>query len=86
MGNLKQSLCISSGVNFTNLCAPGKKLPHTSIVKKFAVQFHQQNAEICQTLFAVCQICVPKKSFSSFAHKKKPGEYVGEIDPWREEL
>jgi len=69
-------LTLSSGLNFTNLCAPSKKSTVHSVQIKIRSSISPTKckpnlcAEICQTLFAICQICAPKKSFSSCARKK----------------
>jgi hypothetical protein len=59
--------------------------------EKFAVQFHQQLTlqflsfkdlilrTFCQTLFAICPICVLKKASHPIC-VKRPIEYVDEID------
>jgi len=64
---LKRKSLYRQGLNFTNLCATGEKLPAHSVRQK-----------ICHpiSLFHnLSQICEPKKA-------KKPNKYVGEIDHW----
>jgi len=63
-------------VDFIKLYSTGKKTPAYSIWQKILHSISQSKfkpdlcAEICQTLFAVCPYCGPKKAFHPVCAKK----------------
>jgi len=80
-----------SGVNFTKFCAPSKRLLvhsfrqkiYSSISTIFCVD---KICPICKVILAklICRSpnSILQKKASHLVCKKKPWEYVGEIDPW----
>jgi len=65
-----------SGGDFTKLCLPSEKISAHSVGRKICCSISPTKfkpnlrAEICQTLFAICQICAPKKASHPVQGKK----------------